>query len=110
LNRGATAWIHLPFPWVLGEAHAITIVTSTGATFGHEIAVAVPTPMRDTTSLASQALLGIFVGIVPVAIGMMFYPALRGVGRNGMNFLLALTVGLLAFLTVDATAEAFELA
>lgn len=110
IARGATAWLHLPFPWVLGEAHAINIVTNTGATFGHEIAVAVPTPTRDATSLASQALLGVFVGLVPVAIGMMFYPALRGVGRNGMNFLLALTVGLLAFLFVDATAEAFELA
>jgi zinc transporter ZupT len=110
IERGATAWIHLPFPWVLGEAHAINIVTNTGATFGHEIAVAVPTPTRDATSLVPQAVLGIFVGLVPVAIGMMFYPALRGVGRDGMNFLLALTVGLLAFLLVDATAEAFELA
>ena len=51
LARGATAWIHLPFPWVLGEAHAINIVTNTGATFEHEIAVAVPTPTRDATSL-----------------------------------------------------------
>ncbi|NGO55079.1 ZIP family metal transporter [Allomesorhizobium camelthorni] len=110
IGRGATAWLHLPFPWVLGEAHAINVVTNTGATFEHEIAVAVPTPTRDATSLASQALLGVLVGVVPVAIGMMFYPALRGVGRNGMNFLLALTVGLLAFLFVDATAEAFELA
>ncbi|MFU0503808.1 ZIP family metal transporter [Pseudaminobacter sp. NGMCC 1.201702] len=110
LARGSTAWLHLPFPWVLGEAHAINIVTNTGATFEHEIAVAVPTPTRDARSLASQALLGVLVGLVPVAIGMMFYPALRGVGRNGMNFLLALTVGLLAFLLVDTTAEAFELA
>jgi len=39
----------------------------------------------------------------------MFYPALRGVGRNGMDFLLSLTVGLLAFLLVDAFAEALEL-
>ncbi|TIN46999.1 MAG: metal transporter [Mesorhizobium sp.] len=108
LGRGATAWIHLPFPWVLGEAHAINIVTNTGATF--EIAVAVSTPTRNAGNLASQALLGVLVGLVPVAIGMMFYPVLRGVGRNGMNFLLALTVGLLAFLLVDATAEAFELA
>ncbi|MGH6762577.1 MAG: metal transporter [Phyllobacterium sp.] len=110
ISRGATAWVHLPFPWVLGEAHAINIVTSTGATFEHEIAVAVPTPTRDATSLAPQALLGVFVGLVPVAIGMMFYPALRGLGRDGMNFLLALTVGLLAFLLVDTAAEAFELA
>ena len=110
LARGTTAWIHLPFAWVLGEAHVINIVTNTGATFEHEIAVAVPTPTHDATSLLPQALLGIVVGVVPVAIGMMFYPALRGVGRDGMNFLLALTVGLLAFLLVDATAEAFELA
>jgi zinc transporter ZupT len=110
IARGATAWIHLPFPWVLGEAHAVKIVTSSGATFDHEIAVAVATPTTDRASLVAQALLGVFVGIVPVAIGLMFYPALRGVGRNGMNFLLALTVGLLAFLFVDALDDALELA
>ena len=110
IARGATAWIHLPFPWVLGEAHAVKIVTNTGATFDHEIAVAVATPTTDRASLMAQALLGVFVGIVPVAIGLMFYPALRGVGRNGMDFLLALTVGLLAFLLVDAFDDALELA
>ncbi len=110
LARGSAAWIAVPFPWVLGEAHAINVVTNTGATFEHEIPVAVPTPVHDGASLVSQAMLGIFVGLVPVAVGMLFYPVLRGVGRDGMNFLLALTVGLLAFLAVDATAEAFELA
>lgn len=110
LARGASAWIQVPFPWVLGEAHAINLVTNTGATFAHDIPVAVATPVATSSSLLSQAILGIFVGIVPVAIGLMFYPALRGVGRNGMNFLLAVTVGLLAFLMVDAIGDAFELA
>ena len=113
LARGETAWNNLPYPWVQGEAHVVKIITNTGATFEHEIAVAVPTPVATAGSLGSlggQALLGIFVGIVPVAIGLMFYPALRGVGRSGMNFLLAMTVGLLAFLMVDATGEALELA
>ncbi|TIX03711.1 MAG: metal transporter, partial [Mesorhizobium sp.] len=110
IARGSTAWITLPYPWVLGEAHAINVVTSTGTTFGHEIAVAVPTPTRDSLSLVAQAVLGAFVGILPVAIGLMFYPALRGVGRSGMDFLLSLTVGLLAFLFVDALEDAFELA
>jgi zinc transporter ZupT len=95
---------------VLGEAHAINIVTSTGTTFAHEIAVAVPTPTRDSVSFVSQAILGAFVGILPVAIGLMFYPALRGIGRGGMDFLLSLTVGLLAFLFVDALEDALELA
>lgn len=110
IARAATAWIRVPFAWVLGEAHAVKIVTNTGATFKHEIAVAVPTPTRDSMSLVSQTLLGAFVGLLPVAVGLMFYPALRGVGRNGMNFLLALTVGLLAFLFVDAVEDALELA
>lgn len=110
LARGETAWLHLPYPWVLGEAHAVKAITSTGATFEHEIPVAVPTPVATSGSLVNQALLGAFVGMVPVAIGLMFYPALRGVGRGGMNFLLAMTVGLLAFLMVDAGGEALELA
>ena len=110
IARGATVWIAVPFPWVLGEAHAVTIVTATGATFPHEIAVAVPTPTATASGLVSQALLGGFVGLLPVAVGLMFYPALRGLGRGGMDFLLALTVGLLAFLFVDALLDAFELA
>lgn len=110
LPRGASAWIQVPFPWVLGEAHAIKLVTTTGTTFLHEIPIAVATPVADRSSLLSQAILGIFVGVVPVAVGLMFYPALRGVGQRGMTFLLALTVGLLAFLLVDAMGDAFELA
>ncbi len=110
LTRGATAWITLPYPWVLGEAHRINILTNTGTTFEHEIAVAVPTPQPSASGLTAQALIGAIVGILPVAIGLMFYPALRGVGRQGMNFLLALTVGLLAFLLIDMSEDALELA
>lgn len=110
IARGATAWIDVPFPWVLGEAHLVKIVTRTGATFAHEIRVAVPTPRPTAGQLQLQALIGIFVGIVPVAIGLLFFPALRGVGARGMQFLLALTVGLLAFLLVDTFEEALEIA
>jgi ZIP family zinc transporter len=110
LSRGSTAWLQIPYPWVLGEAHAVNIITNTGATFEHEIAVAVATPQATSGSLMSQAMIGIFVGIVPVAIGLMFYPALRGVGQSGMNFLLALTIGLLAYLAVDTMEDALELA
>lgn len=110
LARGNSAWIAIPFPWVLGEAHKVTVVTNTGATFEHEIPVAVPTPQLTSGSLISQAVLGAFVGILPVAIGLMFYPALRGAGPKVMRFLLAVTVGLLGFLLVDTLEDAFELA
>ena len=110
LARGESAWIRLPYPWVTGEAHAVKVITNTGATFEHEISVAVATPVPTAGSLVRQAIVGAFVGILPVAVGLMFYPVLRGVGRGGMNFLLAMTVGLLVFLMVDAAGEALELA
>jgi ZIP family zinc transporter len=110
LGRLATAWIHVPFPWILGEAHAVRVVTKTGTTFDHEIPVAVRTPEAQSSQLVPQAVLGAFVGIVPVAIGLMFYPALRGVGSRGMSFLLALTIGLLGFLFIDMLEDALELA
>jgi len=110
IERGDTAWISIPYPWVLGETHNMTFVTNTGTTFDHQIAVAVPTPVATFGSLWSQAILGAFVGILPVAIGLMCYPALRGAGQGTMTFLLALTVGLLAFLLVDTVVEALEFA
>lgn len=110
IARGATAWIHIPYPWVLGEAHMVVALTNTGTAFEHEIAVAIPTPKASPGQLIPQAIVGMIVGILPVAIGLMFYPALRGVGRGGMNFLLALTVGLLAFLLIDMSEDALELA
>ena len=110
LRRLATAWIHVPFPWVLGDALKVKVLTKTGATFEHEIPVAVPTPKAYANQLLPQALLGAFVGILPVAIGLMFFPVLRGVSRRGMGFLLAFTIGLLGFLFVDSLGESLELA
>jgi ZIP family zinc transporter len=110
IERGSTAWIAIPFPWVLAEAHKVTFLTNTGATFDHEIPVAVETPKPTSLNFAAQATLGAFVGIVPVVIGLLFYPALRGAGPNVMNFLLAMTIGLLVFLLIDTMEDALEFA
>jgi zinc transporter ZupT len=110
LDRLSAAWLHVPYPWVLGEKHEVKVVSSTGATFKKEIEVAVATPQPQAGQLVPQALLGAFVGIVPVVIGMLFYPAMRGIGGRGMDFVLALTIGLLAFLLIDTMKEALELA
>lgn len=110
LARVASAWIRIPYAWVVGEAHKVKVVTKTGTTFEHEIAVAVPTPKPHINQLRPQALVGAFVGILPVALGLMFYPVLRRVGRDGLNFILALTGGLLVFLLVDTLEDAFEMA
>lgn len=110
IARGNTAWIRIPYPWVLGEAHLVNMLSNTGTAFEHEIAVALPTPKATGGQLRQQAIVGAIVGPLPVALGLMFFPAMRGVGRSGMNALLALTVGLLAFLLIDMTNEALELA
>ncbi len=110
LARLETARINLPYPWVEGEAHHIAFITSTGAAFEHSIEVAVPTPQFSFARLLAFALLGIYVGIVPVTLGLLFYPYLRTLGPRGLQFLLALTVGLLAFLLIDTFEEGFELA
>jgi zinc transporter ZupT len=98
----------IPYPWVLGEVHHVRVVTSTGTTFDHEIAVAVETPRPDARSLSLFALIGIYVGVIPVAIGLLWFPMVARLGKNGLDFVLALTVGLLMFLVLDATAEGLE--
>jgi zinc transporter, ZIP family len=110
IARGSSAWIAIPFPWVLAEAHKVTFVTNTGATFEHDIPVAVETPQVTSLDFAAQATLGAFVGIVPVVIGLLFYPALRGAGPTLMSFLLAMTIGLLVFLLIDTMEDALEFA
>jgi ZIP family zinc transporter len=108
LGNLSSAWLHIPYPWVLGETHHIAMITRTGLAFEHTIDVAVATP--GTNSLGILGLVGLFVGVVPVALGMLFYPALRAGGTRVFGFALALTIGLLAFLLVDTLQEALELA
>lgn len=110
LGRLEDARVSIPYPWVEGEAHFITLITNTGLTFEHEIPVATATPQFTLARLLAFALLGIYVGLVPVSLGLLFYPYLKTLGQRGMQFLLALTVGLLAFLLIDTLQEGLELA
>lgn len=100
--------LRIPYPWVHGETHVVRLITSTGLTFDHTIAVAVRTPEPSSAAFWTFALIGLYVGVIPVAIGLLWYPLMGRLGRGGLDFVLALTVGLLLFLMVDASAEALE--
>jgi ZIP family zinc transporter len=102
--------IVIPYPWVTGEAHLVKLVTSTGTTFEHEIAVAVETPRAEMRHLLAFTLIGLYVGVIPVALGLMWYPVVRRLGRTGIDVLLAVTIGLLVFLLVDTAHEGIEAA
>ena len=109
LPRLGQATLTIPYPWVAGEPHAIALVTNTGTTFEGEVVAATLTPAPGPREFGAYALLGIYVGIIPVALGMLWFPAMRRMGRRGLNAVLALTVGLLIFLLVDTGFEILEL-
>lgn len=102
--------LRIPYPWVQGEAHFVKVLTSTGTAFEHEIPVAVETPKASPRTLGVFTLIGLYVGVIPVAIGLLWYPLLLRLSSKAMDFLLALTVGLLAFLMVDGGHDGFEAA
>ncbi len=103
------AQVLIPYPWNVGEPVEILLVTSTGVTFDYGIDVASITPAITLPALARFALLGVYVGVIPVFLGLCWFPFLRRLGKKGLDFFLYLTVGLLAFLVVDALAESLEL-
>ena len=97
-------------PWIEGEAYSVALLTSSGATITHDIAVAVQSPSADAGFFALMALLGIYVGVIPIALGMLWLPWIRRIPPSWLRVVMALTVGLLAFLAIDATLEGVELA
>lgn len=107
LQRGK---VHVPYPWVEGEVHVVTLLSSTGVKFEHEIAVAIETPRPSGRFWGLFALIGTYVGVLPVAVGLLWYPLMRRLGRRGLDFVLAATVGLLVFLFVDAAGDGLEAA
>ena len=110
LSHLGRATLAIPYPWVQGDAHVVRIVTSTGVTFDHEVAVAVETPRLDARFFLAFTLIGVYVGVIPVAIGLLWFPTVSRLGRTGLDFLLALTIGLLLFLLADAGHEGLQAA
>ena len=110
IGRLAADTVRLDYPWQTGQPYEIVVLTSTGAAIPYEVEAAVATPRSDRGLLGLMALLGTYVGIIPVALGMLFLPVLRRAGPRVVRVVLAVTVGLLAFLAVDATVEGLDLA
>ncbi len=110
IPRLGRAVLTIPYPWVEGETHEITLISSNGVTFGHTVEVAAESPQPTAQFLLTFTLIGFYVGIVPVFLGVLWFPFLRRVGRHWVHFFLSLTAGLLVFLGVDALAEALETA
>jgi zinc transporter, ZIP family len=110
IGRLGGSEIDVEYPWIEGQNYDVQLVTETGATIDHTIEAAVETPDAGLDFYGLMALIGIYVGVIPVAIGMLWLPWIRGVDARWIRFLLAFTVGLLAFLGVEALLEGTDLA
>ncbi len=108
IPRLQTAVIHLDYAWTHGEAYALRLFSTNAIPFDVEIPVAFVTPEPDGRTFLAFTLIGLYVGVIPVYLGLFWFPALRQLGRRAMVFLLAVTAGLLVFLGLDTLAEALE--
>jgi zinc transporter ZupT len=109
LTRLRSSTIVVPYDWVEGEPLSVGVTSSTGIQVVRELKAAVATPTASARSALGYGLIGFMVGVVPVAFGLLWLPALRQADRRWLTAFLALTAGLLSFLAVDALTEALEL-
>ena len=109
LGRLRSSTIVIPFDWVEDDPIAIGVTSSSGIQTTEEIAAAVETPTPSTRGFVGYGIIGFLVGVVPVALGLMWLPSLRRASARWLSAFMALTAGLLTFLGVDALFEAFEL-
>jgi ZIP family zinc transporter len=101
--------ITVSYNWVDGDPYELALVTSAGGKITAAIAAAALSPERDSSFFGLMALLGIYVGVIPVAMGMLWMPFVRRSSAAWVRGLIGFTIGLLAFLAFDATLEAFGL-
>ncbi|MFQ5724662.1 MAG: metal transporter, partial [Terriglobia bacterium] len=106
--RLGRAVVRIPYPWTPGEPYEIALITVNNLIFTHEIEMAQETPTPGPEMLGAFALLGIYVGVIPVFLGILWLPFLRSLSKQWYFFLLSLTAGLLVFLGVDALHDALE--
>src|SRR3972149_5261887 len=100
IPRLGRATITIAYPWVEGETHGITLLSSSGITFAHIVEVAAESPQPTAQFLLTFTLLGVYVGIFPVSLVFLWFPSPRRLPRRWVHFFLSLTAGLLVFLGV----------
>jgi ZIP family zinc transporter len=109
LGRLRSRVISVQYDWVPDEPISVGVTSSTGIQTTKDIAAAVKTPEASGRSFLGYALIGTLVGIVPIALGLLWLPSLRRAAPQWLAAFMALTAGLLAFLAVEALSEALEL-
>ena len=109
LERFETTLVRIPFEWNEAEPYTIGITVEDGTRFEKEIEAAAPALELSLDLAIFFAIIGTYVGIIPVMIGLLWLPFIKRISKQKYHFFLALTVGLLLFLAIDSIEEAIEI-
>jgi len=109
LERFETALVRIPFDWNEGQPYEIGVTIDDGTRFAKGIDAAFPAIEPDIDLFVFLGMIGFLIGVVPIMIGLLWYPFIKKLGKNSFNFFLAFTMGLLIFLGIDAVIEAAEI-
>lgn len=109
LPRLTEAQVIIPFPWNPAEPYEVGITTSDGVRFSKNVEAAAQVLTPNVEQVLLFAVIGAYVGIIPIMIGLLWYPFIRRLNTNKYNFFLSLTAGLLVFLGIDAVLESNEI-
>jgi ZIP family zinc transporter len=110
LSRLAVAKVIIPFSWNPGEPYEVGITTSDGVRFKKSVEAAALSPTANAEQISFFTIIGTYVGIIPILIGLLWFPFIKRLSRSKYTFFLALTAGLLVFLGIDAIVEGNEIA
>ena len=110
LEPRESARVIVPYHWNPGWDLAVELVLTDGTTIAHDIVAPSQSPGFSTNILWTLALIGLFVGVIPVVLGMLWFPFLRTMGDRALHAVLVFAAGVLGFLAFDAGFEAFALA
>jgi len=108
LERYESALVRIPFAWNEAEPYRIGLTIEDGTRFEKEIEAAAPALEPSLELVGFFAIIGTYVGIIPVMIGLLWLPFIRKISKNKYHFFLALTAGLLLFLGIDSIEEALD--
>jgi zinc transporter, ZIP family len=109
LGRLRSSTIVIPYDWTPEDPISVGVTSSSGIETVEAIAAAVETPGVSGSGFLGYGIIGFLVGVLPVALGLLWLPALRRVEQRWLTAFMALTAGLLSFLGVEALFEAFQL-
>jgi zinc transporter ZupT len=105
LSRLAEAKVIVPFSWIAGVPYEVGITISDGTRFSKSVEAAALAPTPNVEQASYFAIIGIYVGVIPVLIGLLWFPFIKRISMNKYKFFLSLTAGLLVFLGIDALVE-----